>query len=148
MPFISGEGGGASVAAPLTLTSPAPGTPTLHLISAAGEAGDVFLVEDNAGVNLFELDAVGDVLFQSGSGSCDFLIQSQAGSNNHDFHTTNGYTFNKASVRVAGITTNGGLLTALHAAPADAELSNGDCVLWFDQTNGVGNTKLMVKAKS
>lgn len=36
----------------------------------------------------------------------------------------------------------------LHAAPADGSLANGECMLWFDQTNGVGNTKLMLKGKS
>lgn len=37
-------------------------------------------------------------------------------------------------------------VTALHSAPADADLSAGDAALWFDQTNGAG--KLMVKAKT
>lgn len=41
-----------------------------------------------------------------------------------------------------------GLYLVVHAAPADGDLSAGDCYLWFDQTNGVGNTKLMVKGKS
>lgn len=32
--------------------------------------------------------------------------------------------------------------------PADAALSASQVALWFDDTNGVGNTKLMVKGKS
>lgn len=35
-----------------------------------------------------------------------------------------------------------------NSAPADGDLNPGDCALWFDSTNGVGNTKLMVKGKS
>jgi hypothetical protein len=35
-----------------------------------------------------------------------------------------------------------------HAAPADGDLTAGELALWFDQTDGVGNTKLMAKAKS
>lgn len=40
------------------------------------------------------------------------------------------------------------LIAGTHAAPADGDLIGGECVLWFDQTNGVGNTKLMLKGKS
>lgn len=39
-----------------------------------------------------------------------------------------------------------GIGLLLHAAPADASLSNGEAVLWYDQTNGAA--KLMVKAKT
>jgi len=35
-----------------------------------------------------------------------------------------------------------------HAAPTDASLVAGECALWFDQTDGAGNTKLMLKGKS
>lgn len=41
-----------------------------------------------------------------------------------------------------------GLWVSVHSAIADGDLGPGDCVIWFDQTNGVGNTKLMVKGKS
>jgi hypothetical protein len=33
-----------------------------------------------------------------------------------------------------------------HAAPADGDLTAGECALWFDQTNGAA--KLMIKGKS
>jgi len=39
-------------------------------------------------------------------------------------------------------------MVAAHAAPADGDLANGECALWFDQTDGIGNTKLMAKGKS
>lgn len=41
-----------------------------------------------------------------------------------------------------------GLMVAIHAAPADVSINAGEAWLWFDQTDGVGNTKLMVKGKS
>lgn len=43
---------------------------------------------------------------------------------------------------------NGYMGIQTHAAPADAEIASGECYLWFDQTNGAGNTKLMAKGKS
>ena len=42
----------------------------------------------------------------------------------------------------------GYLLIGTNAAPADAALAAGQVALWFDSTNGVGATKLMVKGKS
>ena len=42
----------------------------------------------------------------------------------------------------------GRLGLAVPTAPADGDVLTGECVLWFDKTNGVGNTKLMVKGKS
>lgn len=36
-------------------------------------------------------------------------------------------------------------IIAVHTAPADADLSAGDCAIWFDQTNGAA--KLKIKAK-
>jgi hypothetical protein len=39
-----------------------------------------------------------------------------------------------------------GVWFAVHAGPADGDLNPGDCVLWFDQTDGAA--KLMVKAKT
>lgn len=41
-----------------------------------------------------------------------------------------------------------GVATYLNAAPADSDLSPGTCSLWLDHTDGVGNTKLMLKGKS
>lgn len=41
-----------------------------------------------------------------------------------------------------------GLRISVHAAPADVNIASGDVYLWFDQTNGAGNTKLMIKGKS
>jgi hypothetical protein len=43
------------------------------------------------------------------------------------------------------ISKNGYATSKLHSAPADADLSAGHLMLWFDQTNGAA--KLMVKAK-
>jgi len=38
-----------------------------------------------------------------------------------------------------------GIWLAVHSAPADGDLSAGELILWYDQTNGAA--KLMVKAK-
>lgn len=38
-----------------------------------------------------------------------------------------------------------GVLTSVHAAPADGDINDGEMAIWFDQTNG--SAKLMVKAK-
>lgn len=46
------------------------------------------------------------------------------------------------------VTPNNYLAIGEHAAPADGEIDPGMCALWFDQTNGVGATKLMLKGKS
>src|SRR5258707_15210510 len=46
------------------------------------------------------------------------------------------------------VKSTGHMFVTTHAAPADADISAGECALWFDQTNGVGATKLMVKGKS
>jgi hypothetical protein len=43
------------------------------------------------------------------------------------------------------VSKNGYATIKLHSAPADADLSAGHLMLWFDQTNGAA--KLMVKAK-
>jgi hypothetical protein len=40
----------------------------------------------------------------------------------------------------------GHLVINAHTAPADSDLSAGDCAFWFDQTNGAA--KLMIKAKT
>lgn len=40
---------------------------------------------------------------------------------------------------------SGHIITALHAAPADAEIATGELAFWFDHTNGAA--KLMFKAK-
>ena len=39
------------------------------------------------------------------------------------------------------------LLIGYTVAPADGELNSSQLAFWFDPTPGVGNTKLMVKAK-
>lgn len=41
---------------------------------------------------------------------------------------------------------DGALGVQLHAAPADANVATGECVVWFDQTNGAA--KLMLKGKT
>jgi len=43
------------------------------------------------------------------------------------------------------LSSDGYIIIATHAAPADADLSAGECALWFDQTNGAA--KLKIKAK-
>lgn len=47
-----------------------------------------------------------------------------------------------------GTTVTGQPVIGTVAAPADVALSASQVALWFDDTNGVGNTKLMAKGKS
>jgi hypothetical protein len=61
--------------------------------------------------------------------------------------TANLIELQSSAAAVLGRFNKGGyFVTALHAAPADADLAAGDMAIWFDQTNGAG--KLMIKAKT
>jgi hypothetical protein len=52
---------------------------------------------------------------------------------------------NSGGTPVAGINKVGAVYTALNTVPADADIVAGQCLFWFDSTNGAA--KLMIKAK-
>ena len=134
MPFGSGGSGGGALEVPLDVVSSPVGTDfsvnefgRLQVVGTNGNTGSI-QVQDTS------RPGVVAVLTTSGLGVYTQL----------------------APVIVADVLGNtlgtialdGTLGTLAHAAPADADLADGEARLWLDQTNGVGNTKLMVKAKS
>lgn len=147
MPFILGdEGSGGSASAPLVLQQADAADPEpLRVIAASGATGDVLTVEDDAGAKLLEIQVGGYTQFQASSGPLDFLLLDSAGTSFLEYLRSAGLMVYLSSRRIGGITKDGALLTAMNSAPADGELSAGECALWLDQTDGAA--KLMVKAK-
>ena len=52
---------------------------------------------------------------------------------------------NSAGTPLAGVNKAGGVYTALNTAPADADIVAGQCMFWFDSTNGASALKIKAK---
>ncbi len=159
MPIIS-DGGGGTIELPLTLTGTDPTKAVLTVEGAPGQATDVFQVRaSHAGTIVlgatpvpefygpFAEIVVNDGLTIEAVPGDDTLpalaVYPQVARTKDALQVQN----NLGAI-LARILAGGAVVTAQHAAPADADLAAGECAVWFDQTNGAGNTKLMCKGKS
>lgn len=129
-------------------TFPGGVAPTLYVnrtdVSIALGAGNGFNVGGTGGnTNLF-VDSTGAVQIQPPPGSTDtpLSIKTEGNSGALEVDRFGASTFGFLARFY------GALIAALNTVPADGTLAAGECALWFDATNGVGNTKLMCKGKS
>jgi hypothetical protein len=120
-----------------------PSSVTLRL----GASGTGLSVGDTGGNSNLSVAPTGQVQIQPPAGSSDDPLDVRLQDGSVGARVTVGGNFYFPGVN-ARVTQPGAIITAAHAAPADADLSAGECALWFDQTDGAGNTKLMVKGKS
>jgi hypothetical protein len=106
--------------------------------------GAFFAVSNKAGDTIVDVESTGSVTFEPPAGSTDspLIIRTESGAGAFDV-AANGNASAGFPFRA-----NAGLVIFAPAAPADGDIAAGECALWFDRTNGVGNTKLMVKGKS
>lgn len=122
-------------------------------IDASG-AGNVLLAEAAAAVADASLPSIkmtdpsspGETVW--GYGRQTFIVSSfspAAGSSVFKVTLGGGETGNVCILGTTRFMGDGTIVINQHAAPADADLSAGDCAIWFDQTNGAA--KLMMKAK-
>lgn len=122
-----------------------PGDVGLFVATKAGQTTDVADFQGTAGVVSVLLD--GALNFVTANGMTNDVIA---------VGTSNALAVNVLSVfqnfapfaTLLRITKAGYMALRTHSAPADGDVAAGECMLWFDQTDGVGNTKLMVKGKS
>lgn len=152
---VGAGGGGGSLPDPITdpVNIAATDTENYSLFVVAPENMNSQIVElqNFGGDELFSVDANGTLVArgqsQLGGGSTQdpgFPPLTVTG--------TSGQTaplmrfINQSAGFVLDVLVGGQVVLKAHAAPADGDLSAGDCALWFDQTNGAA--KLMVKAKS
>lgn len=164
MPIVSGGGGGGGT--PFnggTITNPL----TIDVGALATAGGLEITGTSGANVKRLGVDFLHTLLSLTGDGvltleSDDTLGVSMNGTSNSGstLSVANLPSGDGVSIGSDGISATIGGATLLQAltgtgirfhyiaAPADGTLQAGDCALWFDQTNGVGNTKLMVKGKS
>jgi hypothetical protein len=135
------EGGDGSVVA--TIDGQANTPVTILSGSEAGTGGPrLFEVYTTATEQLgFYVDQSGSLFLGSDSGASLSVFAPVTSGIIASWRDVNGNV-------VGGVLRLGGLMVAAHAAPADGDLANGECALWFDQTDGIGNTKLMAKGKS
>jgi len=142
------------VTPPVLLTAPDATTEILTLVGAAAQTGHYLRIQTSSSGIAFVLDPQTglEVSANPDQGRSALMISpnamtfvDEAGDTVVDIE--GGYISLGASGTVVVYPT-GHLVITSHAAPADGDLSAGDCALWFDQTNGAGNTKLMVKGKS
>lgn len=128
MPFGSGASGPV-LSGPQGAVSYDDSGPLLDLLAATGFTMDV---------KVQDVDDVGEyVLIRSPS-----LIRINADGGQVNIRNTAG---TKNNVRLNGSV---GIGVAVNAVPPDVNVDTSEAVLWFDSTNGAGNTKLMVKGKS
>lgn len=144
MPFVVSQSGGQ-----VAFNG---GTITAHLlIDTSGDAlgGNVFEgtatnVAAGSGTDLV-MDAYGDVILTGSAGNSSVFRANTSPATNQSDVGSDGMTYtDSVGALIAAIDTRG-VVISLHAAPADGVLQNGECALWFDQTNGAA--KLMVKAR-
>lgn len=114
---------GGTISGALTLAPPADVLP-LYVVGATGNTADLAEIFDDGG-NGVQVTSTGKVVLSPAPGE-DTALDAAAG-------------YSKL---------RGGVAIRNHSAPADGDIATGELFLWFDQTNGVGNTKLMVKGKS
>lgn len=143
MPFGGGAPfAGGTVSGAVTLAGGTAARDALIVTSTAlaSDYGEVVEVVNGDAATVFTLSTSGDAAHRMRRADATFDVIAHATQNRDVVRI-----INDGGTRIAGITLAGGLMTACHAAPADAELANGDAAIWLDQTPAA--TKLMVKAK-
>jgi hypothetical protein len=174
VPIISG-GGAAFNGGTITNTlaiHPGAGNPGLVIVGVDG--GSTKLIDASALHSTFTVDSDGGFVFSSddGAGLTVHGVGNSANLSVSDDRASSNAVSMSTSVAAAAVnilpqgtavtgfrqqntlgdpvleTRPIGLVILTHAAPADGTLAAGECAFWFDQTDGVGNTKLMVKGKS
>lgn len=142
MPVISGGGGnfnGGTITRELTVdrSGDTSGGNLLELTAENATAG--------SGIDLF-VDAYGDLSITGKAGnSAAVTVQTDPTTGQGSLASAGVSFLDSAGVTLASLDARGVGIN-VHAAPADASLLNGECVVWFDDTNGA--SKLMIKAKS
>jgi len=170
MGVVTGGGGGAAfnggtITGDLTV-NPTNNT-TAPLIKAtapagfeANSSGELLQVFCEDGTAAIDIDTYGDFTFKSPTGEGTGALRVLSTDNSLrsvSLSTTSGVFVASSGGAIQLVADNGttrlfytdatmGILTSVHAAPADGSLNAGECALWFDQTNGA--SKLMVKGKS
>lgn len=160
----------ASLTPPVTITGTDPATVPLSVDGANGQVGDVFYAVTFGGDGL-EVQNDGSVRVLSASSPLELRNQTQqllivnplGGIVAHLRAATEiGILLTAAAAQsrniieldsdagdiIARFDKDGRLGVAVPTAPADGDVLTGEGMLWFDRTNGAGNTKLMVKGKS
>lgn len=128
------DGGGTlpgDVAFTGTVTVNSSGDDMVELRSADLPAAfsDLLRLVNGNNVRIFEFDSAGELTIRSNAAGAAPLGIIGSG-----------------ATTVFLVMDSGAIITAAHAAPADADLQAGQLALWFDDTDGAG--KLMVKAKT
>lgn len=135
----------------------------LTIKGGPGQGTSLFEVQTEDGDDVLVLDETGGLHYQffvTAGGDLRADLSIGLGTVSLDLYGP-GATFQSAlALTAAGLeavfnaatgtrsTQNGLVIIGTHAAPADGDLAAGECCLWFDQTDGVGNTKLKAKGKS
>lgn len=138
------------------------GMPSLHQLPAAGnsvewrdlagalkayigQSGSMVTYGRRAAGSSVASTVAIDYVNTSGVGSIGRRMDGQSGQTADLDQWTINAGPNATVIPASRINNQGGFVTAVHAAPADANLAAGDMAIWFDQTNGAA--KLMIKAK-
>jgi hypothetical protein len=155
---------GGTITTPLAISPTDDGTISLDVGAPADMGASVFKCRIRGSQTLLDVGNLGGITTTKysldlsvarsrltvGTGTVELDAFDVAGNQSQVLLVTQGRAnFYDADSNIEVAALPAGLLIAgSHAAPADGALVAGDIVLWFDQTNGVGATKLMAKCKS
>jgi hypothetical protein len=150
VPFYSGGGGGGGAAFnggtitnPLGINSD-PGDVTLAVFADVGQTADLVDVTSQAAGN-FSILADGGL----NENTNNAMTNDALGIGLSNALAVNAVNVSQAFAPFATVwrvNKSGYMGVGLHAAPADAAVATGECMVWFDQTNGAA--KLMLKGKT
>lgn len=140
-PFTPATIPSAGVSPPVEIIGTAPGSLQLYVEGATAQTNDIFGAVSHGGQGIY-VGAGGQVSIAPDAGQVSLAVAAGDAAND-PLNVTSAL-----GAIVMRVDVSGAIATRAHAAPADAAIASGECYLWFDQTDGAGNTKLMVKGKS
>ena len=154
MPISGGSGGGGTpfnggtITQPLVINTADVNDTPLTVNGKTGQVAPYLLINDDP-IDLAPVYSAdgdnGHTFITAANNSIMLSIAAAAGFTGEFFDFSSNVNPFPTWLRV----NKGGFLgIQTHAAPADGDVATGEVMLWFDQTNGAGNTKLMLKGKS